>query len=73
MVDWQRLALNLRRHKPLCALSREMGKNPGYLGQLLRGEIKEPRFYDGLRLLDLHLDWCGEDSQRRLLGKILIK
>lgn len=66
-IDWQQLALNLRNHRPLGSLSVENGWNKAYLGELARTEIREPKFSDGLVLLDLHLDMCGEEKHRRLL------
>lgn len=68
-IDWQQLALNLRAHKPLEKLSVEMGLHKGYLNHLSRSEIKEPKFSDGLMLLNLHLDLCGQEKQRQLLVK----
>lgn len=68
-VDWSMLVLNLRRHKPLSVLSLELGKDKDYCGRLARGAVDEPKFLDGLKLLDLHLDLCGLDRHTRLVGK----
>lgn len=66
-VDWQRLALNLRGEMTLADASRRIGRHEGFVAQLSRGCVKEPAFSDGLALLTLHLDACGEDAHRGLL------
>lgn len=56
-IDWPKLAIMLRKHVgPLQKLSRQMGWHAGYLGQISRGEINEPGFTDGHRLLDFAHD-----------------
>jgi hypothetical protein len=66
-INWVKLALNLRRHQSLQRLSLSIGLYRGYLAQLSRGEIKEPKFSDGVRILDLHFDLCGIDKHKKLL------
>jgi hypothetical protein len=66
-LDWRQLALNLRQHRPLVQISVELGMSPGYMGQVSRGEVKEPGYSLGVVLLDMHLDLCGEARHRRLL------
>lgn len=57
MIDWVRVTLNLRRHYgPLAKVGREVGSTEKFLNRLARGEVSEPRFGLGVRLLDLHLD-----------------
>ena len=65
-IDWQELALNLRRHKSLVEISRKLGKHKNWLAQVAR-EGSEPKFNDGLLLLNLHLDLCGIDKHKRLI------
>ena len=60
MIDWQQVALNLRRYKPLSQVAKEVGSDWRHLNRLARGEVKQPRFETGVRLLDLHLDHCGD-------------
>ena len=68
-IDWQRLALDLRAARvPLAEASRAIGANPGYVAQLSRGEISEPKFSDGVALLNYHADKCGPD-RTAALGK----
>lgn len=66
MIDWQRLALDIRSHQSLQSASKGLGMNKGYLAQLARGEVREPKFSDGLQLLDLHFDLCGGEKTRGL-------
>jgi hypothetical protein len=60
LIDWQRLTLNLRRHKPLAQCARALGCEQMTLQRLARGEVDEPRFELGLALLNLHLDICPQ-------------
>lgn len=60
MIDWQRVCLNLRsRYKPLSAVAKEVGSDWRHLNRLARGEVEQPRFMTGIRLLDLHSDVMG--------------
>jgi hypothetical protein len=67
-IDWQRVALNISREMPLVQASSKLGRHKMFLGSLARGQVKEPKFGDGVRLLDLHLDLCGPERHRKLLG-----
>lgn len=60
MIDWQRVCLNLRRHKPLSQVAKIVGSDDRHLQRLARGEVMQPRFDTGVRLLDLHYDWCRD-------------
>lgn len=67
-IDWQRIALNIRcSGLSLQQASRQLGRNKGWLAQISRGEIQEPFFGDGLRLLDLHLDCVGIEKHREVI------
>jgi len=65
-INWQRIALELRKHMALEQASRKLGRHKDWLNQIARGEIKEPAFSDGLRLLDLVCDKLGKDMLREL-------
>ena len=65
-INWQRIALELRKHMPLEQASRKLGHHKGWLNQLARGEVQEPKFSDGLRLLDFTHDWIGANRLREL-------
>ena len=70
MIDWQRVCLNLRTHyKPLSTVAKEVGSDWRHLNRLARGEVHQPRFDTGVRLLDLHYDVMGDrhkDALKRL-------
>ena len=64
-VDFQRAALNLRNAGlSLATASRKIGRHKEWLAAVARGSIKSVEFHDGLKLLDLHLDVCGESAHR---------
>jgi hypothetical protein len=68
MINWQRITLNLRRHyKPLAQVAKEVGSDWRHLNRLARGEVKQPRFDTGMRLLDLHHDKCRHLHTREAL------
>lgn len=69
LIDWQQLALNLRGHQSLTSLSIKHGWNKAYLCELARFQIREPKFSDGLKLLNIHLDLCGIDKHKDLIQK----
>ena len=60
MINWQQVILNMRRHRPVSAIARQCGSNETHLNRIARGEVNEPRFNTGLKLLDVHLDLCPE-------------
>ena len=68
-VDWQRLALDLRSARvPLTEAAKSIGAHGDFIRQLARGEIREPKFTQGVALLNLHSDKCGAD-RTEALGK----
>jgi hypothetical protein len=61
MIDWQDITNNIRHHyKPLSTVAKEVGSDWRHLNRLARGEVNQPRFDVGVRLLDLHYDVCPE-------------
>lgn len=68
MIDWQKVVLNLRRHGSLETIARRVGSDGRHLRRLARGEVEQPRFNTGVRLLDLHLDLCGDRHGTRHIG-----
>lgn len=53
MIDWQLLILLFRKHNvSVSRLRRELGINYDHLSHIARGEVKEPRFNTGVKLLD---------------------
>jgi hypothetical protein len=62
MIDWQMLVLQLRKDAPLHTISRKLGKSPGWLSQISRGEITEPKFSDAVAILDYAHDNLGPEK-----------
>ena len=66
-VDWQRCALNLRQAgMPLAQGDRKVGLWKGLTARIALGEIAEPKFSQGLALLDLHEKLCGPEATANL-------
>ena len=64
-IDWAQLVLNLRRKYRHCTrLAKEMNCSPVTLGKLSRGEVSEPMFGLGVRLIDEHVDTYGHLPRR---------
>lgn len=68
MIDWQRVCLNLRRYKSLATVAREIGVDSRHLQRIARGEVKEPRFNTGVKLLDLHYEKCADRHNLQTIG-----
>lgn len=66
-INWQKTALNIRGHVPLEVATARLGKYKGWLNQIVRGEIIEPKFMDGVNLLNLHLDLCGAEKHKEIV------
>jgi hypothetical protein len=57
--DWQLICVQLKnKYKSLASVAREIGSDERHLNRLARGEVKEPKFLVGVKLLDLHYDYC---------------
>lgn len=70
MIDWQRVVLNLRTHyKPLTQVAAETGMDWKHLNRLASGDVAEPRFNSGLKLLDLHEKHCRRFHTLEVIGK----
>lgn len=66
LVDWTTLLPLLRRHVPLTRIGDTVGMDEATINRLARGEIQEPRFGAGLRLLDLAADYLPPDEWNRV-------
>jgi hypothetical protein len=67
-IDWQIVCLNLRaNYKPLSQVAKEIGSDWRHLNRLARGEVNQPRFDTGMRLLDLHYDVCRSKHREVLI------
>ena len=61
MIDWMTVCNNLRQsYKPLSTIAKEIGSDWQHLNRIARGEVKQPRFDTGIKLLDLHFDKCRD-------------
>ena len=55
--NWQIICLQIRsKYKPLSQVAKEVGSDWRHLNRLARGDVKEPKFMVGVRLLDIHHD-----------------
>jgi len=70
MINWNLLVLLLRKHygKSLSAIARELDLSGVHLRRIARGEVAEPRFNSGIRLLDLAYDELPPDELKRVLN-----
>ena len=69
-INFQTVTLNLRRHyKPLAKVAREINSDERTLNRLARGEVTQPRFVTGLKLLDLHYDHVPSKHNLRELTR----
>ena len=55
-INWQKVAINLRRYKPLAQVAKQVNSTETTLNRIARGETKEPKHMTGVKLLDLHYD-----------------
>jgi len=70
VINWQQVCLHLRsRYKPLSQVAKEVGSDWRHLNRLARGEIEQPRFNTGMKLLDLHLDKCPDLHLPHIIGE----
>ena len=58
MIDWMTICLDLRSYRPLSQVAKEIGSDWQHLNRLARGEVQQPRFETGVKLLDLHHEHC---------------
>lgn len=58
MIDWQKVVLDIRRHHSCRTIDKLIGVHLDYTAKLARAEISEPRYSDGVKLLDLHRKLC---------------
>ena len=56
IINWQQLVLNLRGYRSISTISRILCVSADHLERLSRGEVKQPKFETGMKLLDLHFE-----------------
>jgi hypothetical protein len=67
VIDWQHVCLQLRRrYKSLHAIAREIDSCGRHLTRLATGEVQQPRFDTGMKLVELYGEHCvaGETETR---------
>ncbi|MEA3641857.1 MAG: hypothetical protein VBE63_18250 [Lamprobacter sp.] len=64
VIDWSTLLLLLRRRSGLTAtrIGRAVGSDERHIARLWRGDVNEPRFGTGIRLLDLAADHLSPED-----------
>lgn len=61
ILNWQKIVLNMNAAGLSYAkISAKAGVDAQRIGHLARAEQYEPRFSEGLALLDLHVKFCPE-------------
>ncbi len=69
MVNWPLLISLLRKHGcSTSGVARDLGLHWQHLDRLGRGEVAEPRFSVGIKLLDLAFDKIPVEELRRTRG-----
>ncbi len=57
MIDWTQILNRLRASRgSMVIVAKEVHACPDSLNKIARGEVNEPKFMTGIRLLDLHSD-----------------
>ena len=66
LIDWQLVALKLRRYKSYHTIAKQVGTSAEHLRKISRGEVKSPSFEKGVALLDLAFDLLPAEEFNRL-------
>lgn len=58
-MNWQRVLFDLKKHYgPYVAISKACGRKPEWASKIARGEVSEPKWSDGQKLLELWRAHC---------------
>ena len=58
-LDWSMICCQIRnKHKSLSTVAKEVGSDWQHLNRLARGEVEQPKFLVGIKLLDIYHDCC---------------
>ncbi len=69
-INWPILLLNLRTHyRSMSTVAREIGSNEAHLNRLIRGDVQQPKFNTGLKLIDLHYDHLPDMHDKRIINQ----
>jgi len=66
VVDWATLLPILQSYRRLAHIGAEAGMSEKTINRLKRGEIWDPHFSQGLRLLDLAVDYLTAEEWARV-------
>lgn len=59
-MNWQRVLFDLKKHYgPYTAISKACGRKPEWASKIARGEVSEPKWSDGEKLLELWRAHCA--------------
>jgi hypothetical protein len=73
MINWQQVILNLRSAcGSIEAIHRQTGLDWKHLENLSLGNVAEPRFNSGMKLLDLHERKCRKQHTLEHIGLVEI-
>lgn len=64
MIDWHTVLVNIGSRKSMKKVGQEVNACPVNLRRIRRGEVKEPKFSVGVKLLDMHLDMFPDKHKR---------
>jgi hypothetical protein len=67
-VNWQRLLLNLRKIHALAVVAKKCDIDAATLRRLARGETLEPKFTQGVKLIDLHSDHVDANTHKKIFN-----
>ena len=68
MIDWSMIVLSLQNKGFSCEkLAGQLGSCPVHLRRIARGEVIQPKFDVGIKLLDLHSDLCPGSHKNLVL------
>lgn len=69
-IDWQRVMLNIRScGVPLAQLRKYTKMDERTINRIARGEVKEPRFAQGVAILSIHKALCPEKHDAEVYEK----
>lgn len=62
LIDWQLCIVKLRKHMTYCTIASKVSACHRHIERIARGDITEPRFNTGVRILDLAYDVLSDDD-----------
>ena len=65
-IHWDLVALKLRKHRSFREIEKMTGVSRVHISRLSRGEVDQPKFEEGLRLLDMASDLLPDNEFQAL-------